>query len=188
MALIAFDPPERFVTGTVGPPGQRQFFLQARGAGRTTTVAVEKSQVQVLADRVNDLLDSFAGGAATEQVAARLTDNGPLETPIEEEFAVGTMGLSWDPDRERLVIECHAVGDSFDTPEALEALEGEEDPDPATDPTQLVLRVVLDPAAARAFARRSVTVVAAGRPPCPFCATPLDPQGHICPRANGYKR
>ncbi|GAB94533.1 putative repeat protein (TIGR03847 family) [Kineosphaera limosa] len=188
MALIAFDPPDRFVTGTVGPPGQRQFFLQATGSGRTTTVAVEKSQVQVLADRVNDLLDSFAGGAATEQAAARHTDNAPLDTPIEEEFAVGTMGLSWDPERERLVIDCHAAGDAFDTAEAIEGMEGQEEVDPATDPRQLVLRVVLDPAVARAFARRSVSVVSAGRPPCPFCSLPLDPEGHVCARANGYKR
>lgn len=186
MALIAFDPPDRFVTGTVGPPGQRQFFLQATGAGRTTTVAVEKAQVQVLADRVNDLLDSFAGGAAAEQAAAPHVDNAPLDTPIEEDFTVGTMGLSWDPERERLVIECHAVGDAYDSPEVLESTE--EEVDPATDPNQLVMRVVLTPAVARAFAQRSVTVVAAGRPPCPFCATPLEPEGHVCPRANGYKR
>lgn len=195
MALIAFDPPDRFVTGTVGPPGQRQFFLQARGSGQLATVALEKAQVQVLADRVNDLLDSFAGAAAGPEVdplAGAPTDNAPLDTPIEQDFTVGTMGLSWDPERERLVIECHAVGDSYDSVETFEALDEAEppveEPDPATDPDQLVLRVVLTPAAARAFARRSVSVVGAGRAPCPFCATPLDPQGHICPRANGHKR
>ena len=50
------------------------------------------------------------------------------------------------------------------------------------------LRVWMAPANARAFAERARTVVAAGRPPCPFCSQPLDPQGHICPRANGYRR
>ena len=189
MAVIDFDPPERFVTGTVGPPGQRQFFLQARGLGRTTTVALEKAQVEVLADRINDLLDSFAGGLATEAAAATHTDNAPLDTPIEEDFTVGTMGLSWDPERERLVIECHAVGDSYDSPEILEGVEaGEPEIAPEHDPTQLVLRVVLVPAVARAFARRSRRVIDAGRPPCPFCSGPLDPRGHVCPRANGYKR
>lgn len=189
MALIDFDPPERFITGTVGPPGQRQFFLQAAAGDRTTTVGVEKAQVQVLADRINDLLDSFAAGGATEQAAARHVDNGPLDTPIEEEFRVGTMGLSWDPERARLVIECHAVGDSYDSPEVLEQVEsGEPEVAPQDDPTQLVLRIVLAPDVARAFARRSAKVISAGRPPCPFCALPLDPGGHICPRANGYRR
>jgi len=35
-----YDPPERFVAGTVGEPGQRTFFLQARGQGRLTSVAL----------------------------------------------------------------------------------------------------------------------------------------------------
>lgn len=185
MALIDYDPPERFVAGTVGSPGQRQFFLQARGSGRTTSVALEKSQVSILADRVNDLLDDFAAGSASEQEAGGHVDTAPLDTPIEAEFVVGTMGLSWDPERELIVIECHAAGDSFDT---VEAGQEQEAPDPADDPNQLVLRVNLPPAMARAFARRSAKVVAAGRPPCPFCAGPLDPDGHICPRANGYRR
>ncbi len=185
MALIDYDPPQRFVAGTVGTPGQRQFFLQASGNGRVTSVSLEKAQVSILADRVNDLLDDYAGGAAAEQAAAEHTDLAPLETPIEEEFRVGTMGLSWDPNRSVVIIECHAAGDAFDDPDELaESAER----DPATDPTQLVLRISLAPAVARAFARRTSKVVRAGRPPCPFCAGPLDPAGHICPRSNGYRR
>ncbi len=189
MALIDYDPPDRFVAGTVGSPGQRQFFLQATGGGRTTSVGLEKVQAQILADRINDLLDGFAGGTATEQAARQHTDNEPLNTPVEEEFKVGTMGLSWDPERSRIVIECHAVGDSFDSPETLGDAETGIPATPAEDdPTQLVMRVVLAAAPARAFARRTVKVVSAGRPPCPFCAGPLEPTGHVCPRANGFRR
>jgi uncharacterized repeat protein (TIGR03847 family) len=50
-----------------------------------------------------------------------------------------------------------------------------------------VLRVRLNPAAAKAFAKRAARVVAAGRPPCPFCGQPLDPEGHVCPRQNGHR-
>lgn len=185
MALFDYDPPERFVAGTVGPAGQRQFFLQATGGGRTTTVSLEKMQVNALADRINDMLDEFAGEAAAEHLAEALLDNAPLDTPIEDEFRVGTMRLDWEPAGRRLVIECHAADDAGDDADDA-APESSEDP--ATDPNQVVLRVSLSPAGARAFARRSVKVVAAGRPPCPFCATPLDPAGHVCPRANGYKR
>lgn len=189
MALIDFDPPERFVTGTVGPPGQRQFFLQATGAGRTTTVGLEKAQVSVLSERLHDLLDEVVATPTIGTPPAASVDNAPLATPIEEDFRVGTMGLSWDPDRARVVIECHAVGDSYDSPDVLENVEaGAPEISAQDDPTQLVLRVVLTPEAARAFAKRSEAVVAAGRPPCPFCAGQLDPAGHICPRANGYKR
>jgi uncharacterized repeat protein (TIGR03847 family) len=169
MPATVFDPPERFVAGTVGPPGGRTFFLQASGGGRLVTVSLEKVQVSVLADRVNDLLDAHAEGTATEPVGAG--DTEPLATPIEDEFRVDTLALTWDTVRSSVVIECHDA-----------------DPEEAPEEALQTLRVVLTPQAARAFARRCGAVVAAGRPACPFCGQPLDPTGHICPRANGYRR
>jgi uncharacterized repeat protein (TIGR03847 family) len=192
-----YDPPERFVAGTVGQPGQRTFFLQARGAGGMTTVALEKQQVAALAERVDELLDEVlrrTGGAAPVPAVAPVasTDMEPLETPIEEEFRVGTMSLVWDGDRQVVVIECFEVGDEPET-EEMEALAGltELEADEATDgdtDQRSVLRVTLNGSSARAFAKRALALVAAGRPPCPFCANPLDPEGHVCPRANGYRR
>ena len=105
MPSTEFDPPERFVAGTVGPPGGRTFFLQASGAGRLVSVSLEKLQVSVLADRVNDLLDTHAEGTATEPLGDG--DTGPLATPIEDEFRVDTLALAWDPARGVVVIECH---------------------------------------------------------------------------------
>ncbi len=169
MPATVFDPPERFVAGTVGPPGGRTFFLQARGDGRLLSVSLEKVQVSVLADRVNDLLDTHAEGTATEPVGEG--DTGPLEAPIEDEFRVDTLSLAWDVERHVVVIECH-----------------DQDPDEVGEGDLLTMRVVLDPPAARAFARRCAKVISAGRPACPFCGQPLDPTGHICPRANGYRR
>ncbi len=188
MAVIEYDPPERFVVGTVGAPGQRQFYLQATTGRRQTTVAIEKTQVGILADRIKDLLDAFGGAEGSDVAAAAISDNAPLDMPVTEEFRVGTMALAWDSERNCVVVECHAMGDSYDSPSVLQELEAGVEIDPADDPTQLVLRVVLPGSKARAFARRSAAVVAAGRPPCPFCAGPLDPEGHICPRANGYRR
>jgi uncharacterized repeat protein (TIGR03847 family) len=169
MPATVFDPPERFVAGTVGPPGGRTFFLQARGGGRLFSVSLEKVQVSVLADRLNDLLDTHAEGAATEPLGDGDTD--PLETPIEDEFRVDTLSLAWDTERGQVVIECH-----------------DQDPDEVGEGELSTLRVVVSPSAARAFARRCTKVIAAGRPSCPFCGQPLDPSGHICPRANGYRR
>ncbi|PKW25314.1 DUF3090 domain-containing protein [Phycicoccus duodecadis] len=169
MPASVFDPPERFVAGTVGPPGGRTFFLQASGAGRVVSVSLEKMQVSVLADRVNDLLDAHAEGTATEPVGDGDTD--PLTTPIEDEFRVDTLSLAWDLERSVLVIECH-----------------DQDPEEVGEGVLQTLRVVLPAAAARAFARRCAKVISAGRPACPFCGQPLDPSGHICPRANGYRR
>ena len=184
MPVIDFDPPDRFVAGTVGPPGQRTFFLQASEGPRVTSVSLEKQQVVVLADRVNDLLEDFAGGEAADEVAAEVEDNAPLDTPIEDEFRVGTMSLGWDAERRVIILECH---------DGEDVLEIDDEGEPTLEPEQpgdleTVLRVVIEPAQARAFARRCAKLVRAGRPPCPFCGGPLDPTGHVCPRANGYKR
>jgi len=181
--IFLYDPPERFVAGTVGQPGSRTFFLQARSGGRTTSVALEKAQVEVLADRVEQLLDEVlrlsGGDAAIPAVApVGLEDLEPLEAPVTEEFRVGALALGWDGEDERVVIEAHAPSEDDDVPDV-----GEDDDD-ASD----VLRVRLSAGAARAFSKRAKAVVSAGRPPCPFCSRPLDPEGHICPRANGYRR
>lgn len=176
MPLIEYDEPERFIAGTVGEPGQRTFFLQAVQGPRVTTVSLEKEQVAVLAERLNTLLDEV--GQSDESVLP--PDNGPLSTPIEDEFRVSTLSLAWVADVQRVVIECHdrdvQLEDSGD--EVVEL----------TEPDATVLRIVLSPIAAREFARRGLATVASGRPPCPFCGAPLEASGHICPRANGYRR
>jgi uncharacterized repeat protein (TIGR03847 family) len=181
--VFLFDPPDRFVAGTVGQPGDRTFYLQASAHGRVVSVALEKVQVQVLADRLEELLDTVrrATDAVVPVVAPReLEDTAPLDAPVEEEFRVGTMGLAWETDEERLVVEALAQPSDEEqaTVEPLsDVLEG---PD--------ALRVRLTAVMARAFITRAQRVVAAGRPPCPLCNLPLDPEGHICPRQNGHRR
>ncbi len=183
--VFEYDPPERFVAGTTGLPGSRTFFLQARSGIRLTTVALEKQQVSVLAERVDELLDEVVrrskGEAPVPAIApAGAADTAPLDLPIEEEFRVGTMSLAWDGEADRVVIECFETGAPGNDEDEL--------PDTDDDADGSVLRVSLAGSAARAFAKRALAVVAAGRPPCPFCNEPLDPQGHICSRANGYRR
>ncbi len=197
MPLHDFDPPDRFVVGTVGPPGQRTFFLQASGGRRLVSVSCEKEQVSVLAERVNDLLAEFAEAAA-EAAAPEATvpeDTAPLSTPIEDEFRVATLSLAWDPARSVVIIEAFDSDmsdpeDAAEPDESVAAAASDPLPDPLLDPlsARASVRVVLDPVSARAFARRALALISAGRPPCPFCGGPLDPTGHVCPRANGYKR
>ncbi len=177
-----FVEPDRFVVGTVGMPGERTFFLQARQQGQLTSVVVEKAQAEALAERIDQLLDEVRDRGDEEVVPEGLVgpyDNDPLDAPIMEEFRVGAMALGWDEANLRVVIEAHAV-----TEEAIEVPDIGDDE--ATGPD--TLRVWLEPAQARAFAQRARAVVAAGRPACPFCSQPLDPEGHVCPRANGYRR
>jgi uncharacterized repeat protein (TIGR03847 family) len=182
MSVTEFDPPDRFVAGTVGPPGQRTFFLQVSAGRRLSSVSLEKQQVSVLADRINDMLDSYAGGAGGDHAAAEVEDNAPLDTPIEDEFRVNTLSLGWDEDREVVVIE------ALDRDPDEVVVEEDEGASGLLPDEPRLIRVVLTPARARAFARRCQAVVSAGRPPCPFCGGPLEVDGHICPRANGYRR
>jgi uncharacterized repeat protein (TIGR03847 family) len=180
--IIRFNSPERFVAGTVGEPGERAFFLQARDGSRLATVVLEKEQVSALAERLDALLDEVVrrtGGQAPvpAEAPAELDDNAPLEQPIDEEFRVGTLTLAWDGTDDQVVIEAFAAADE----DVLQ-------PDSEVPDDRDVLVVRISGATARAFAKRAQALVSAGRPPCPLCALPLDPEGHVCPRQNGYRR
>ena len=182
MAVYSYDPPDRFVAGTVGQPGQRTFYLQASSGGRVTSVVLEKFQVSLLAERIDELLDEVlrrTGGQGTGPAAAPmgLADDGPLDLPLTEDFRVGAIALAWDGEDERVVIEAQ---EETETP--LEPL-AEEVPENGPG----VLRVRISPAAARAFSKRAMQIVGQGRPPCPLCGLPLDAEGHICPRQNGHR-
>jgi uncharacterized repeat protein (TIGR03847 family) len=203
--IYDFGVPDRFVAGTVGQPGNRTFFLQARKGNALVSVVLEKVQVQVLAERLALLIAEIArrGVQVPEALAPSDDDTSPLGEPLVEAFRVGTMTLGWDPEREQVVVEARAQEeaddedeDEDDEPDEADeddADEDEDDDEPASleiddsdpDGPDLV-RVRLTPLAARAFVERSLRTVAAGRPPCPFCGQPLDPTGHICPRKNGY--
>jgi uncharacterized repeat protein (TIGR03847 family) len=196
----AFEPPERFVAGTVGEPGDRTFFLQARGGGRVVSVALEKVQVSLLAEKLEELLTEASrrfGVDLPDGPVAGVGDNEPLDTPVDEEFRVGTLGLAFDVDTTTVVIEAIEAGESDaevelvddeeeDDDEPDDVDDDDEDDEPDDDLDRL--RVRLTPEATRAFIDRARRVVAAGRPPCPLCGQPLDPAGHLCPRHNGYHR
>ncbi|HEY3262016.1 MAG TPA: DUF3090 domain-containing protein [Pseudonocardiaceae bacterium] len=177
-----FRQPDRFIAGTVGEPGDRSFYLQAVEDARTVSVLLEKQQVAVLAERLAALLDEVHrrfGAEVPSSPPDEQVDVEPLAVPVEEEFRVGTMGLGWDAESRSVVVELLAVTEE-EIDESVVLDDTEEGPD--------AVRVFLTPVQARAFAVRAEQVVTAGRPPCPLCAEPLDPEGHICPRQNGYRR
>ena len=168
--LFIFDDPDRFIPGTVGEPGDRAFFLQARKGGALVSVGIEKTQVAALAARLEDLLDAVDVPATTD------ADEHPLDEPVVELFRVGAMALAWDPTTDAVVIEAQTPTEDGGYVELPD--DAEEGPD--------LLRVRIAGPEARAFVRRAEALVAAGRPSCPFCGQPLDPGGHFCPRSNGH--
>jgi uncharacterized repeat protein (TIGR03847 family) len=170
------------VPTAIGQPGNRTFFLQAREGGRVVTVSLEKAQVAILAERLTALLAEVRsrGAHVPEDPPSEEIDRAPLDEPLVETFRVGTMAIVWDGDDETVVVEARELTEPDEESQEEQA---EED---AEDEEADVVRVTLEPRRALAFAARALEVVAAGRPPCPFCGQPLNPEGHICARRNGY--
>ena len=165
-----FTTPERFVAGTVGEPGERAFYLQIRSNARLFSVAVEKAQVQAISARLEVMLAEIRKSNPLMIIEKLPIDDAPLESPIDAEFQIGAMSLAWDEESKLICVELFELEDDEDDSE------GE------------VVEINVTVAMAAAFAARSKAVVNAGRLPCPFCGIPIDPRGHLCPRANGYRR
>jgi uncharacterized repeat protein (TIGR03847 family) len=182
--LFIFDPPDRFMAGTIGEPGNRTFYLQARAGGRIVSVALEKVQVAVLAERLGALLDELDRRGLADATGVGYGESvgdgtASLDEPLNEVFRAGTLSLGWDADDDVVIVEARAQGDEDEETEPPQEVD-DDDPDGPD-----LVRVRMSAADARAFVDRAVRVVASGRPPCPLCGQPLDPQGHLCPRRNG---
>ncbi|CAB4768770.1 unannotated protein [freshwater metagenome] len=178
--IFLFDPVERFVVGTVGVPGERTFFIQARTGSRMVSVALEKAQVSAIAERVIQILREIRLSEPLTVFDRIAYDDQPLETPIDEEFRVGVIGLAYISDRHLIEIDLQAISDSESAEDDLLEVDLSAEQD--------ILRVLMTLGYAESFAKRANSVVSAGRAPCPFCGGPIDPNGHLCPRSNGYRR
>lgn len=147
-----------FTAGTVGPPGQRVFFLQAGDGDTISSVRLEKQQVSALAEYLAGMLHDLP--APTDVPPAP-----ELVEPVVAEWTVGNIGVAYDNELDRIVI-------------VAEELVPEDEPDGDC------LRVVISRSQVRAFIERAGDLMAGGRPPCRVCGAPMDPAGHACPRAN----
>lgn len=181
-----FDWPDRFVVGTVGEPGARTFYLQARAGRQLVSVALEKEQSAALAEKIEEVLDELMANDGNPFSVPALTpeglvDNDPLQQPVEEEFRAGTMSLGWDPSTAQIVIEAFPIlevaAEELDTLD-LESIEVE---------PEEVLVVRIPVGTARAFSKRTREVVGAGRPICPLCRLPMDAGEHVCELPDGFR-
>ncbi len=167
--------PDRVVVGTLGLPGARTFYLQVRAGTQIISIALEKQQSALLAEKIDEILDQlitlkgnpFSVPASTP---LELVDNDQLEA-VEEQFRTGTMSLDWDPTTAQVIINAYPITDVDDDDESLDEI----DPH-ATE--MLLVRIPVG--SARAFAKRTREVVGAGRPTCSLCGFPMDADGHIC--------
>lgn len=166
------DPVESFIVGTIGAPGEREFYLQAKFHGGIHSFAIDKSQVTALADRMAMLIGELK--AADYRFENVITP--PLEVPLIPEFTIGVIGIIWLGESEQVLLDLQEI------------TEGDNDLIPEDEIGPNLFKIHLSPDIANNFISLARKVVAAGRAPCPFCALPINRDGHLCPRANGYRR
>ncbi|MET3811946.1 DUF3090 domain-containing protein [Arthrobacter sp. UYEF3] len=169
--------PDRVVVGTIGLPGARTFYLQVRAGTQIVSIALEKQQSALLAEKIDEILDqliSVEGNrfSVPTSTPIELVDNDQLET-VQEQFRTGALSLGWDPTTAQVVIEAYPITD-VDADDNDESL----DEDGANETEMLLVRMPVG--TARAFAKRTREIVGAGRPMCPLCGYPMDADGHIC--------
>jgi uncharacterized repeat protein (TIGR03847 family) len=178
---LELDPVTRLTADAVGSPGNRTFFLQAASGIDQVTLLVEKEQVRLLAERLALWLPELAELKPEDptELAEAASSTLDLQEPLVPAFRVGQLSLSYDPERDRILLV------------AEEVLEGEEagaeEPAvPAEDDPRQVRLVVTRPQL-RLLAEHGAEVVSKGRPECQFCGNPIDPEGHNCPAQNGHR-
>jgi uncharacterized repeat protein (TIGR03847 family) len=181
--LRTFTESSRFTVGTVGIPGERTFFLQFRSGTALISLSIEKSQVAAMSERLQYMLKEIRAIHPLTPRPILQRDSLPLENPVLDEFRVGSIAIFYDEESEKIQIDLRELNlnESQD-------FEDEEDGEiPLLDDVEMI-RIFITPTQALIFHDRAELVIAAGRQPCPFCGLPIDPQGHLCARANGYRR
>ena len=164
----SLDPVESFIVGTIGAPGEREFYLQTKFHGGIHSFAIEKGQVSALADRMAVLIGELK--AADYRFENLIPAN--FEVPLIPEFQVGTISIVWLEESDQVLIELQEIPQSE-----------------TVDVANLqVFKLFMSVDIANNFISQSRKVVSAGRLPCPFCGLPINSNGHLCPRANGYRR
>jgi uncharacterized repeat protein (TIGR03847 family) len=176
--LRIFENVSRFTVGTVGMPGERTFYLQFTSGNQVISSSLEKSQVAALSERLNYMLKEIRLVHPLAPRPQLIRDSLPLETPVVEEFRIGSLAIFYDETQELIQIDLREIN----------AGEEEDEEDlPLVDSVEMI-RLFITATQAKTFHDRAELVIAAGRQPCPFCGFPIDPHSHLCARANGYRR
>lgn len=168
--------PEVFTADYQGEPGHRTFFVQARSSSGARSFLVEKQQVSLLAEKLRELLLMIDPDDTIKTTMPERDPSLGLEPPDETDWRIGTMGLAFDEENDRVVVFAQPAD------AAEEGLEEEEE----IDPDAAGVRFLLRRDQVRAFVLHALAVVEEGRPICPLCGLPMSPEGHRCPASNGH--
>ena len=169
--------PEVFTADYTGRPGDRTFFLQSRSETLTLTYQLEKGQVEVLGEKLKELLLMIDPADEVRTAVPARNPAYALSAPIEPEWRVGTIGLTYEEDSELMVVALEPPG----------APDLEDETDEGIDVDDFAVRILIRRDQARAFVLHALAIVAEGRPLCQLCGLPMDPDGHKCPASNGHR-
>lgn len=165
MPLTEFGPVQHLSADAVGQPGQRRFRLRAISQGGAYAfVWMEKEQLSAIGEAIETTLEHAevdlapSGPGESEPVF-------PLQANLDLDVRAGRLSLGLNEETRHIVVVAA---------EGASEAEGE------------AVSIEFDFDTARRLRVQITEVVAAGRPPCPFCGAPIDPEGHVCPRSNGH--
>jgi uncharacterized repeat protein (TIGR03847 family) len=157
--------PAWIVVGTIGEPGEREFYLQIGTPSKTISFALEKAQAASLSEKIFQIAREL--GVSRKNL---IPESRSLELPVDSEFVIGIISLQWDGTNRRLIFELESATEN-----------------PNSDESEK-FRFQIQIESAIRFALATMLVVQAGRAPCIFCGGPINREGHLCPRSNGYRR
>jgi uncharacterized repeat protein (TIGR03847 family) len=161
---MELDPVDRITADAVGEPGDRTFYIQARGGADLITVVIEKQQLELLSASILEILSR--SGLETGQGPPE--EEMDLEQPVDPVWRAGRLSIGYLEERGLLLLEI----------EELIPENEERDADK--------LRLWASPEQMLSLSRHGALVCARGRPTCQFCGNPLDPEGHVCPAMDGH--
>ncbi|MFQ5594178.1 MAG: DUF3090 domain-containing protein [Anaerolineae bacterium] len=166
------DPASFITIGALGPPGQRTFYLQATQGSIVVSLIIEKEQAQALSSSLDQLLEALEkrypqGEGAVQDVNYDMA----LLQPVNGLWRVGQMGLGYDEAADLIILVAQEL--IFEEDDELEEPE--------------VVRLTGTRRQMEALSRHATSIVGQGRPLCPLCHNPKDPQGHFCPPSNGHR-
>jgi uncharacterized repeat protein (TIGR03847 family) len=172
---------DHFTAGAVGPPGQRVFYLQARGDGMLVSLRCEKQQVGALGEYLERIIADLP-----ERPIGSLPAALDLIEPVLPAWVVGGLGLGYDADHDRLILLIEELVVSEEEDDDVED-DDEGDADAEEESQGATARWVVTREQVMAFVAHAQELMAGGRPTCPLCGRPMDPDGHTCIKTNGHR-
>jgi len=172
--FVEFDDVDEFSASVVGEPGSRVFFLNARSGAQRVTVRCEKQQVKAISMYLRHVLSDLPPPEHRPMIA------GEPAPPSDTAFVLGPIGLGYDRRNDRLLVQLEELLDQ----DVDDDDDGGDGGDDAESLERGHVRFYVSRSQADAFCDHADRIVAAGRPSCPWCGNPVDPDGHACPRMN----